>query len=427
MRVTTPEPASQNAGTTFSESSTPGIHPEQISNLKPAPTVTAPAPERISQPEVSAGVLFRALVYGGTGYGEEAWVEALGLAESGIPVQLVPMGARKDSKRLLPVESRQKLEQLKHTRLDISRSVYYQGSPADGWDLETYGRCRVARTMFETDRIPDGWKELCNRMDEIWVPGPFNFETFAASGVHETKLKIMPAGVDTRLFRPGLKPLTIPKKRKFSFLSVFDWHDRKGYDVLFKAYAAEFKVDEDVCLILKVYQINDPRADLESKIVYFLEREVGLPLEKTPPIILLNGFIPQADMPRLYASADAFVLPSRGEGYGRPYMEALACQMPVIGTRWSGQADFLNDLNSYPIEIEGVFPVSSRVDLEHFAGHRWAEPSLEHLRRQMRRVFSNPEEVHARAARGRADMISQFDWRVIIPRWVTEFRRLLEG
>jgi glycosyltransferase involved in cell wall biosynthesis len=417
----------QDSSTILPDSSTPGIRRGLISDDRLAPTVIASPPTCQSQPAVTAGVLFRALVYGGTGYAEEAWVEALGLAESGIPIQLVPIGSRKDSKKLLPVESRQKLEQLKNTRLDLSRSIYYQSSPADSWDLETYGRRRVARTMFETDRIPDGWTELCNRMDEIWVPGPFNFETFAASGVHETKLKIMPAGVDTRLFRPGLKPLTIPKKRKFSFLSVFDWHERKGYDVLFKAYATEFKADEDVCLILKVYQISDPLADLESKIVYFLEREVGLPLEKIPSIILLNGFIPQTDMPRLYASANAFVLPSRGEGYGRPYMEALASEVPVIGTRWSGQADFLNDLNSYPVEIEGVFPVSPKVDRGPFAGHRWAEPSLEHLRQQMRRVFSNPEEAHARAARGRADMVSQFDWRVIIPFWVAAFRRLLEG
>ncbi len=29
-------------------------------------------------------------------------------------------------------------------------------------------------------------------------------------------------------------------------------------------------------------------------------------------------------MPRLYASVDAFVVPSRGEGFGMPFMEAMA-------------------------------------------------------------------------------------------------------
>lgn len=28
----------------------------------------------------------------------------------------------------------------------------------------------VGRTMFETDRVPSGWSERMNQMDEIWVP-----------------------------------------------------------------------------------------------------------------------------------------------------------------------------------------------------------------------------------------------------------------
>jgi len=40
----------------------------------------------------------------------------------------------------------------------------------------------------------------------------------------------------------------------------------------------------------------------------------------------------QTDMPRLYKSVDAFVLPSRGEGWGRPHTEAMSMGLPVIGT-----------------------------------------------------------------------------------------------
>ena len=37
-------------------------------------------------------------------------------------------------------------------------------------------------------------------------------------------------------------------------------------------------------------------------------------------------------MPSLYKSADCFVLPSRGEGWGRPQVEAMAMGLPLIGT-----------------------------------------------------------------------------------------------
>ncbi len=375
--------------------------------------------------ERPAGVLFHALVYGGTGYAEEAWPAALGVAERGVPVQLATFGEDRDTRELLPVGVREKLEHLQRVRLDLARSVYYQCATADMWNMECAGRCRIGRTMFETDRIPEGWAERCQSMDEVWVPSQFNLETFAGAGVPEKKLRIVHAGVDANLFRPGVPPLQIPERRGFNFLSVFDWHPRKGFDVLFHAYLTEFKPDEDVALILKVYQVSDPVADLQTKISYFVEREVGIALEKCPPIILVNGFIPQEQMPALYAAADVFVLPTRGEGYGRPYMEAQCCELPVLATRWSGQLDFLDDENSYLIDIEGVIPAPWDVDMEYYAGHCWAQPSMEHLRQLMRHVFSHREDARQRAACGRRSVTERFAWSVIQPRWADEFRRLL--
>lgn len=38
--------------------------------------------------------------------------------------------------------------------------------------------------------------------------------------------------------------------------------------------------------------------------------------------------VPEQDMPRLYAAVDAFVLPTRGEGFGMPIMEAMSMVRP---------------------------------------------------------------------------------------------------
>lgn len=43
---------------------------------------------------------------------------------------------------------------------------------------------------------------------------------------------------------------------------------------------------------------------------------------------------PQSTLPHLYAAADAFVLPSRGEGWGRPHVEAMSMGLPIIATNW---------------------------------------------------------------------------------------------
>jgi len=169
--------------------------------------------------------------------------------------------------------------------------------------------------MFETDRLPDGWAEKCRAMDEVWFPARFFGDILAKAGIEDRNMRMMGRGLDSNLYRPGATPLEIPQSRGFNFLSVFDWHYRKGPDVLLRAYLSEFKADEDVALVLKVYQINDNSVSLEAQIADFIEREMGMTLEQTPPIILLNGFLPNAEMPRLYAAANAFVLPTRGEGW----------------------------------------------------------------------------------------------------------------
>lgn len=371
-----------------------------------------------------AGICFQGHIYGGSGYAEEARALALGISDYQIPMQLVPAGATRDTKNILPEESRRKLEVLQRQSVNLSQSVLFQFALADAWDMESHGRWCVVRTMFETDRLPDGVADRCNAMDEVWVASQFNLETYARAGVRESKLRFVPPGVDTRVFRPQAVPLQVPQKRAFNFLSVFDWQQRKGYDVLLRAFLKEFKADEDVALILKVSQYNSRMADLQTEIVRFVERMAGVRLEDTPPIILVNGFIPQQEMPRLYAAADCFVLPTRGEGYGRPFLEALSCEVPVIATGWSGQADFLNHENSYPIDYR-VVSVPDDLDVEVFAGHRWAEPDGDHLRQLMRHVFSHQGEARRRAARGRLDIIRRYDWNAVIPRWMVEFQRLL--
>lgn len=284
-------------------------------------------------------------------------------------------------------------------------------------------RYSVGRTMYETDRVPDGWVPRINRMSEVWVPSEFAVAQFVRSGIDRERIVVVPEAVDTSLFDPANhEPMDLKKGRKgkgkrdksnatekdnaFRFLSVFKWEKRKGWDVLLKAYFQEFSADDNVELILKTSRFHD-NTDFEAKIRHIVaSASVKEPLAK---YTVIASDLPLRKLPTLYRAVDAFVLPSRGEGWGRPHVEAMAMALPVIATNWSGSTAFLSDNCSLPLKIDGL----SEVD-EGPKGHKWAEPSLSHLRSLMRWVIENPDEAKAIGRRAREEMVQRFSPEVII-------------
>ncbi len=59
--------------------------------------------------------------------------------------------------------------------------------------------------------------------------------------------------------------------------------------------------------------------------------------------VIFTGFVSEADKPRYYALADAYVMPSTMEGFGFVYTEAMACGLPVVGSSIDGSREALRD------------------------------------------------------------------------------------
>jgi len=240
-------------------------------------------------------------------------------------------------------------------------------------------------------------------VDEVWVPTDFHVEVFARSGVNREKLVKIPEATDVYMWDPAIvQPLnlTIIRPQDFNFFSVFKWEHRKGWDVLLRGYFEEFSPSENVTLFIHTYLYDDPfdpRNDnkILSLIFDFAKTEMNRKPETLPRIKVISQEHPRMMMPRLYKSFNAFVLPTRGEGWGLPIMEAMAMEMPTIATNWSGPTEFLSMENSFPLEVEKV------VD-------DYAKPSIPHLRKLMRYVFEDREEAKIKGKRARMDIVSKY-------------------
>ncbi|MFM1943285.1 MAG: hypothetical protein RI897_2267, partial [Verrucomicrobiota bacterium] len=186
---------------------------------------------------------------------------------------------------------------------------------------------------------------------------------------------------------------------------------RKGWDVLLEAYVREFGPEDDVCLHLRTYLFStpdgDPVEEIQRRIESFLA-SVGLADKPRPRIQLIRDQVPAKHLPSLYLAADALVAPSRGEGWGRPQHESMLMGVPVIGTGWSGNTEFMTADNSYLIDYELVEARGLEPELRHYEGHRWANPSAKHLQRLLRHVYVHPEEARSRGKAAREDMLKGF-------------------
>ncbi len=334
-----------------------------------------------------------------SGYAYHTRTIALWLHRLGVRVRLepVPWG----SAQITPPEAEMAiLEQMRRNPPACGPVLYitvantfrkHQDRPSIGW------------TMLETDRIPLFWADLCNAMDEVWVPTEFNRETFALSGVEPAKLHVVPLGTDPD--RVDLAVGVVP-------VANLEWIPRKGYDILLRAYLEEFSWNEDVSLTIKGYNNSayDPEGRAIREEIMRVGESIGRP--DLPKIILLSRVIPPWQVPSLYRAADCYVLPTRGEGWNHPALEASACGVPVITTAWSGHLTFLNEANSYLIPIQGLEPVPQFgvPNDAVYAGSHWAVPSLIETRRLMRRVFTHREEARAKARRARSEIIDNWTW-----------------
>ena len=54
------------------------------------------------------------------------------------------------------------------------------------------------------------------------------------------------------------------------------------------------------------------------------------------------------------------MLPSRGEGWGRPHVEAMSMGLPLLATNWSGITAYLDHSVGYPIAVERLITVGFR-------------------------------------------------------------------
>ncbi len=249
-------------------------------------------------------------------------------------------------------------------------------------------RFMVSVMSWETDRIPARWVNALNKLSLCIVSCEDNAKAYRMSGV-KIPIEVVPLACDPDVYKKDYQPIDIPEldQFKFKFYSIFQMYRKKGLDVLLKAYFSEFTGNEDVLLVLKTYL--NMKSDVDE--MPQIQRAVNtirdnLRLAHYPRVLIVNERYSDEEIMQLHNSCDAYVLPSRAEGWSITHFDALCMGKYPIAVGWGGPTEFIDNGQNgrlVDFEMQPVFAMQHPVP-DMFTGHEnWAEPSLADLKKAM--------------------------------------------
>lgn len=255
--------------------------------------------------------------------------------------------------------------------------------------FEKKGKKNILNQPWEFGPIPKLWVEGLANIDRVIAISNFVKYCFLISGYNN--VDVIPCGVDTEKFNPDAPPLELETNKRFKFLFVGGVIARKGIDVLIKSYLATFTRKDDVCLVIKGMGSESfyKHMSVKNDILKLAEDKF------MPEIIYLEDDIPDEKMPSLYTACNAFVYPFRGEGFGMPILEAIACGLPVIVTGYGPVLDYLPKHYEYFLKYKiKISNVNVMADGRELVGNWFlAEPDFIDLRNKMKEVYNNYDKA----------------------------------
>jgi glycosyltransferase involved in cell wall biosynthesis len=268
----------------------------------------------------------------------------------------------------------------------------------------------VVWAIFESDFIRSDFVNYFQQSaDLVWVPSAWGKGVLERNGVAADKVDVVPEGVSAAKYHPFLRGERTKRPDKFKFLIVGKYEVRKGYSELLEAFARVFGDRNDVELLIKAdfFLKHDEKKQQ-------LEREVAD--WRLGNVKLLWGAWPEQQLYALFNHADAFVFPSKAEGWGLPLIQALACGLPTLATNYSGQSEYLGGIDGRFIPIEYSLEAITDPEFlsfwppENAMAGNWAKPHVDSLANALEQMVDQYDRCRENAVSASEIIRRSFDW-----------------
>lgn len=244
---------------------------------------------------------------------------------------------------------------------------------------------------WELPEFPDDYLPWFDMVDEIWVPSRFVFDAIAPKS--PKPVQIIPLALDEAVLKPpppDRKKFNIPKD-KIVFLITFDFYsimERKNPIAAIQAFSKLIennKYRDKAHLVIKV---SNQHADPDGLNI-LLQSCKKIDINK---ITIIEKVLQANDMLQLMNSCDSLISLHRSEGFGLPVAESIAMGKEVIATNWSGNVDFMDNFNSFPIDYK-----LTKIEKDfgpYRIGNVWANPNVEHAVEKMKYIINKGKPIN---------------------------------
>jgi phosphatidylinositol alpha-1,6-mannosyltransferase len=178
---------------------------------------------------------------------------------------------------------------------------------------------------------------LVGSVDAIIVVSDVTKQRFLTwARTKQAKIFILPNAVNLSEYGPGPKNSALLNRYGLTGKIVLMTLGRlspeeryKGFDEIMEVLPLLSKHIHHIAYLIVGDGEDRPRLEAKAQTLGVRDR------------VVFAGFIPEAEKADHYRLADAFVMPGRGEGFGIVFLEALACGIPVVGSKLDGSRESL--------------------------------------------------------------------------------------
>ena len=268
-----------------------------------------------------------------------------------------------------------------------------------------YRGTNIQWIVFESDRIPEIILPTLQNADRVWVPSDWGYRILMQHGLDPKRCSVVQEGVDTNLYHAWYPR---ESRDQIRFLSVGKYEQRKSITETIQAWAQAFGADPSVHLTIKTDHFVDQ--DLKQRQIRQQLNDLAL-----TNVTVFWGAATQEFLIRLYQESDVFVLPTKGEGWGLPLIEAAASGLPIITTEWGAHTQFLDRCRSSCIFVKHDLVPIQCPEYQRFypqAGDwgQWAQPRIDSIAQALVTARDQIQVLRPQAQINAGVLRQEFGW-----------------